>query len=245
MRGGGVHYSMQGLVAGTLALPLFAFISCVIYSLTFDFDYKGSTHCEVDEFLPSLSSVIGDNIPQKYVWNICIAIHSAPRFLFAALNRNILQERLNCCGAWTPLIKLNYLCNVLENICLVGLSFVASTEIFIIHKICFITFLATYMGSLVITAGLLLPRCGYQAKNRAEQKSYRYKRFILKASFVCLIAAGYFYYRHNEYCEPYVYSFFGLFEYLVILMNMWYHGLSYYDFQEFTITAGPNQILVR
>eukprot|EP00088_Acartia_fossae_P071309 TRINITY_DN9763_c0_g1_i12.p1 TRINITY_DN9763_c0_g1~~TRINITY_DN9763_c0_g1_i12.p1 ORF type:complete len:246 (-),score=15.95 TRINITY_DN9763_c0_g1_i12:326-1063(-) len=245
MRGGGVTYTLQGMVQGTLSLPLGAFIFCVLWTLFFDFDPKSSTHCEVDEFLPSLSSVIGGSVPQKYVWNICIAIHSAPRFLFAAVYKSLYQERLNI-GAWTPiLIKFNFVLNVLEIISLVGLSFVSSIEIFIIHKGFFITFLVTYLVSMLLTLYHLLPRCGYQATCIQETYSNQMKYKIFKMTCISLPLAFYFYWRHNEYCEPYVYSLFATFEYAIILGNIYYHGLAYYDFTDMVMHVGPSQLLVR
>ena len=45
----------------------------------------------------------------------------------------------------------------------------------------------------------------------------------------------YFFWRHNVYCEPGIYSVFSLCEYIVILSNMAYHATSYYDFYHVNI----------
>ena len=52
------------------------------------------THCEVTNLAPSISAAIGSFVPQKYVWQACVAIHSAPRLLFIYLYRCLFQERL-------------------------------------------------------------------------------------------------------------------------------------------------------
>jgi len=244
MRGGGVTFSIPNMVAVTLGMPFIGFMFSIGYTLLIDFDPKASTHCEVEEFLPSFSSVVGGSVPQKYIWNICIALHSAPRFLLSTLYKNLYEERLNM-GSWTPLfIKLNYIMNITENFCLVGLSFVSSIEIYAIHKFCFVTFLITYCVSSMLQL-YMVKHCGFQARCREEVLSYKYKKNIFFSSIFCLILSLYFFQRHNEYCEPYVYSFFGVFEYLVILGNMLHHGTAYYDFKDLVFTVTPGQLLVK
>ena len=54
--------------------------------------------------------------------------------------------------------------------------------------------------------------------------------FQVTLGAVCLML--YFYWRHNEYCEPYVYSFFCVCEYVIVLSNIAFHGTAYYDFYE-------------
>ena len=67
-----------------------------------------------------------------------------------------------------------------------------------------------------------------------------------------IVISLYFYWRHNAYCEPGIYSgeetsnkiiiiflnilpVFSLCEYIVILSNMAYHATSYYDFYHVNI----------
>ena len=49
-----------------------------------------------------------------------------------------------------------------------------------------------------------------------------------------------FYYCHNEYCEPYIYSIFCMCEYTIVLLNMVYHAMAYLDFHDLTLLV-PSQ----
>ena len=59
-------------------------------------------------------------------------------------------------------------------------------------------------------------------------KSLDYKKTILKVNVLAIPALMYFYWRHNAYCEPYVYSIFCLIEYAIVLTNVGYHFSGYY-----------------
>lgn len=243
--GAGLALLYPKLTVGTLLLPLSALLFCLIWSLLMDFEATTGTHCEVDEFAPSISAVIGSKIPQKYVWNICIAIHSAPRFLFSTLYAHFLQERLTL-GSYTgKLVKVNFFLNFAENFSLLGLSFVPSSEWFEVHAFFFFTFLLTSILSMTITRFYLFTHCGFQVRRREERNSLHYKKRLVQTTYVSVFLAGYFYWRHNEYCEPYVYSFFGVFEYIVVLCNMAYHVLGYLDFSDWVLRLSPEYILVR
>lgn len=53
----------------------------------------------------------------------------------------------------------------------------------------------------------------------------------------------YFYWRHNEYCENYVYSFFCISEYIIVLSNMAFHMTSgYYDFYASDLVVTNSEI---
>lgn len=60
----------------------------------------------------------------------------------------------------------------------------------------------------------------------------RYKRRFLRLSILLLFSCSFAYYRHNSRCEAYVYSLFALCEYLLVAMNVFFHGTFKYDFAE-------------
>ena len=54
------------------------------------------------------------------------------------------------------------------------------------------------------------------------------RRVIASLSVICVALIAFFYYRHNRYCEAYVYSLFCLSEYLSIILNMAFHLVGAY-----------------
>ncbi len=85
------------------------------------------THCEVSNFAPSISASISHK-PQKHLWQYCIALHTAPRFLFSYLLCHHLKAR-TVSGRWTLLRWLPTAALIsqwIENASLLLLSVVSS-----------------------------------------------------------------------------------------------------------------------
>ncbi|XP_043580947.1 post-GPI attachment to proteins factor 2-like [Bombus pyrosoma] len=211
----------------TVSLPFFAFTFCIIWSIVYNFEHSTSTHCKVYNFLPSVSAAIGHYRPQRDVWKIAIAIQALIRILVLVMYRRYYKEHIY---KWAQSI-----CNIVtvtyavENISLVTLSFWTSVENYAFHKLSFITFLITSFIHMQI-AYFIMRNCRNIAKESYEATSLKWKRRSMMLNLVCIIFACYFFYRHNKYCEPLVYSMFALSEYGVVLSNMGFHTTAAWDF---------------
>ncbi|XP_052792682.1 post-GPI attachment to proteins factor 2-like [Mya arenaria] len=213
------------------SLPALATIITVVYSLLFDLDGSTRTHCGVPNFLPTVSACISRR-PQCYIWRILIALHAAPRFLFAPAWYSYHSQVYVAKGhdLYTFLTKAAIFFYIVENFMLVVLSCVSSTENRAIHENSFIIFIVCSWLFMLTTLYL----CKMAArKDLQDQKSYRLKKIFAFFNLACFSFATYLYFRHNSYCEPYVYSAFALFEYLTIFTNIFFHGTLTIDIREY------------
>ena len=212
----------------TVTLPLFAFLFCLGYSYAFHFRRTTLTHCNVWNFAPSISASISLR-PQGFIWKMCLALHSAPRLLLAKMYSHYFKSGLR--GRFPRLVRTAFFSNILENLFLLLLSFAPSKDEFLLHKICFCGFIAT-SSAYILQSYVILNSLWWAKKTEQEVLSLTLKKIVLSVNLSCIGLALYFYYRHNKYCEPGVYSLFSICEYLIVLSNMGYHLTAYYDFYD-------------
>lgn len=92
-------------------------------------------------------------------------------------------------------------------------------KIFAIHEI----FVGFWLCSSILhmfTSTYLESRFNKRSSMATVRKAFTYISCF--AEFFML----YFYFRHNNHCEPYIYSYFCLCEYTVILVNSFYHMIA-------------------
>ncbi|KAK3555687.1 hypothetical protein QTP86_029089 [Hemibagrus guttatus] len=213
---------------GTVSLPLLGLITCITISLIYDYNEATYTHCQVRNYLPSISAAISLT-PQRYIWRFCIGLHSAPRLLIAAVYFSFYRSRFTRKIVEQLLSAFTLLCALSENAGLLLLTYVSSTETYNYHKNGFITFIASSGLHMLCTCRLWYVITKNTFSNE-EMTSYRYKVRLFLFNIVLAAAAGYFFRRHNKYCESGIYTFFALCEYLVVISNMAFHMTAYWDF---------------
>ncbi|CAG9797329.1 unnamed protein product [Chironomus riparius] len=212
----------------TVSLPLFSFIFCVAYSIIFFFEESVSTHCHVWNYLPSISAAIGAFQPQAFVWQTAIVLHFIPRLTVTWMYFNFYTQQIK--RNRQNVANVAIFLNLIENICLLGLSLYNSTTYYDYHKVFFCTFIVT--SELYMMLSYYLNKSARRNPNldQREMKSLRLKRNLCIINIISILLATYFFIRHNDHCEGGIYTLFAFFEYIVVLTNMGFHLTSIYDF---------------
>ncbi|XP_018304570.1 post-GPI attachment to proteins factor 2 isoform X2 [Mycetomoellerius zeteki] len=204
----------------TVFLPFLAFVFCVAWSVIYNFEHSTSTHCQVYNFLPSVSAAIGHYRPQKDVWKTAIALQALLRTLVFTLYYRYYKEHVYKWAEYLSNIAL--VMYTIENTSLVTLSFWTSDENY---------------------AYYIMKNCLNIAKG-SNDASLKWKRRSMMLNVICIVTACYFFYRHNRYCEPLVYSMFALSEYGVVLSNMGYHLTAALDFATTRLMISGNKLRI-
>ncbi|XP_015606499.1 post-GPI attachment to proteins factor 2-like [Cephus cinctus] len=225
----------------TVSLPFVAFLFCIGWSILYNFEHATSTHCKVYNFLPSVSAAIGHYRPQKDVWKAAIALQATIRVLVLVMYFQYYKETVHSLAQGLSNIAL--MLYIIENTALVTLSFWSSDENYAFHKLSFITFLITSLVHMVLTC-LIMKHYRNISRNALETDSLKLKWRFLFFNVASILMACYFFYRHNKYCEPLVYSMFALTEYMVVISNMGFHVTAAWDFAGRSLLISGNGLRI-
>nr|XP_020472506.1 post-GPI attachment to proteins factor 2-like isoform X2 [Monopterus albus] len=168
-----IRISFTSCVLGTVCLPLLGLITCVFISSAFHFEDSTGTHCQVPNYLPSISASISLS-PECYIWRFCIGLHSAPRFLVAFTYFKFYKTRFNSKSPESSLSCLNLAFSISENLGLLLLTYVSSSETYFVHKEGFVLFIISSLIYMLITCHLWKAIKKYSLSS-GDAKSHHWK----------------------------------------------------------------------
>ena len=227
--------------------PVIGLILCLLYTLRFNFHSTVRVEgplCNpgdqpTPQFMPSISASIGDHAPQRYIWRIAICFMIVNRITDGAIQRSFFARVAAANvrdGASDPKTStyfgfLNgfvYWTHTLEQFALVLLSYVSSSDWRALHEMGFIGF--GIFNVLHMCSTMLLLRAAYGDRLLSSPRAalgWKLRKRWMAFNFGLLALAACLFVRHVTYCEPYVYSFFGVCEWLfvatnILFLNTWY-----------------------
>ncbi|KNC81613.1 hypothetical protein SARC_06069 [Sphaeroforma arctica JP610] len=233
-----ISHTTLSIVTGYI-IPVIGLLSCLIYVSVYEFEDVNDTHCKVANVLPSLSSVIGNYPTVRYIWTFCLLIGMPTRVIDSVAYYNYFRE---CIGETHMLACLATLVLLtVENFGLSVLTVIPSGENHTLHAYGFGMFLCGGVLAMATVAYLFSALQDSTNANMSPRPiSLKWKRICLTLNLCAIATSMYFYWRHNKYCEPYVFSLFALCEYIVVLTNMASHASAMWDFKGMWLTFGSS-----
>ncbi|KAK3099814.1 hypothetical protein FSP39_010148 [Pinctada imbricata] len=225
----------------TVSLPALSLLYCFLTGIIFRFDEVNETVCQASNVVPSISAVTGIT-PGAYVWRICIALHSTPRFAVGFIYYNYFKARLSYINPkyrwlYIKLLSLNFWMYTIENACLLSVAMVSNRENYPIHEKIFVVFMI--MSCCYMLSNTLIYKWSRTPiMSDIEKKSLRIKWISWTILMAATAGLLYTFVLHRIYCVPFAFSFFSAFEYVIAYANMAYHVSAYYEFMNKSIMSG-------
>lgn len=211
------------LYLGGTVPPVGGLALCLFIASVFHGANTNRTHCGVYNFWPSVSSAIGNNAPEKYIWRLAVGLHNTITLLDSFLMyHNLVQN-----GASVVWSRICVVCRISCNMSLFMLTFVTSTEDFALHQAGFVLWLISGSFMMVLFA-LLWRTTSRHASDEVMTKGRRWLTFWYSLYFSLIPLAVFLYWLHNKYCQPYVYSIFGICEFLIVIAYVFGGGWGHH-----------------
>ncbi|XP_006821525.2 acyltransferase PGAP2-like [Saccoglossus kowalevskii] len=145
---------------------------------------------------------------------------------------------------YIKLCRTAFTLQLVEILSLLGLTMVASREYKPAHEIFFVTFIMSsllYMIAMNLQYYLSRKKL-WNAFTLEEQKHQKRLLGLFIFNITCFFVSMYFFYRHNRYCEPGVYSIYALVESIIIVSNITFHVAESAMFTKKEIVFGTESL---
>lgn len=229
--------SLSNLVAANAIGAVLGLWLCFSMGILYYFPEVTATLCDKDNvgwntrpynILPSISSTIGDVEVkfQQHMWSFTVLMFVTGRifcgYLFYKLREGNGQDGTN---------RVRFVLFEIEQFSLIGLTIIKSTENFFWHRNYFAAFWLASIIGMPVTLRLREARADIYAK----------RRIIFIIHFSSSLMCALFYYLHNTMCEDYIYSVFSIFEYVLVLSNIFFHLVEIPEFKNVSLVVVRNE----
>ena len=240
--------------------PIGALFLCLVASYLHNWQHVTRTHCNNWQFWPSISSVIGNATPQRYIWRIGVALSLVERvhdgLMYFKIHQRWIDSPKFSLGKheyrWLHFLRWAvFVAHYVEQLSLLMLTYISSSEWYAAHEMSFI-FFAVFSNTHMIAITILdwelnrrrrlLPRKGPAASEKAYRTRmqrfvniFRVKLLIIVLLLSSFLLAAYLFVRHNTYCEDGVYSVFAMLEWLTVVLNISFHVVIRFEFPHWNV----------
>lgn len=159
---------------------------CFFIAATVHRDNTTNTHCGVFNFWPSVSSAIGNNHPELFIWRLAVSLHNVmvmfDSFLFLSRFPQSSRTSIVITRIWA-------FCKALSCAGLYLLTFLSSTENFLLHEIGFLSWVVFGGTAMILLAFQLYPS-SVRLVTAKELYAWKWIRNCLVVYLVSLCGCG-------------------------------------------------------
>ena len=237
--------------------PVAGLLLCLLLSVMRNYRSVTHTSCGAVNFMPSISATIGDFAPQRYVWRTAVAMYIWQRLLSGPVMHRLFDLAVVCPsgrGSGAVLNHARAAAHTAEQLFLVLLSYVSSSDDLVLHELGFTGFCAFGSLNMLLTCALCRRWVAAAAAEAAEaggrravgdtrlgpdvaELSVAWRTRATGINFMFLAGACSCFGVHQAYCPDFVYSLFGLFEWCYVLSNIAFHCSEVAELRHFDIAV--------
>ncbi|KAK4556251.1 Protein cwh43 [Recurvomyces mirabilis] len=166
------------------------------------------------EWIPSVSSTIGDRFPERTVFQYFIAVCSGPRFLLCFLFYCLTNKKGEAGAKFVAGV------GVLRTLTCGGWTYVTSTDNHDWHDIFMVSYL---VASIPWTVGCTL-------LGPVNPRTVRLRKWLGGAFFATLVPMLYFFLQHKIHHVAGAYTIYAFFEWTLVLLDVGFDAVTAIDF---------------
>jgi len=211
------------------------------------------------EYWPSISAVIGDNMPERAIWRVALALATAP-FIVTYVQLVRFYSRLeggasgaahsdknhddaagtSQRGPGFTLVTFISICAALRIPSAFGYSYIASFEHLFYHEASFVMYML-FGAAIQIATVVLAKRHMHSIPRDRGFLSYRLKLLFLIGQSICVCAVVRFFgIDHSVHCTPGAYSWSNMFEWCFAFFNLAFDATAYFELADMSIVIGAD-----
>lgn len=205
------------LTHATVLIPYIGLVGCLITAVIRYPTQALNTECESPNYLPSLSTGIGQFQPQQIIWQLIVTMSATPRLLLPYILTQKYNAQFGIESKPPGISRLLTLANILfycEIVSVLGLSYYTTSTNARRHQKCIITYLICNI--LLHPCHLILRRWRLSPMPSDEVEKWNSYRRHYTAFLTSTLLLTVFYCFHIFYCTPYMYTCFSICEYISI-----------------------------
>jgi hypothetical protein len=241
------RYSLSAISLLYPALTLTALCSAIAITIRYNYDDAVRVHCmQAEEWFPSLSAVIGDFVPQRFIFRWLMMWTVLPRWSTILGHRQLFANAVALTTSSTSLRKrsvdLLFALELIRMGSALGWIQINSRDDMTLHVASFAVYMALSLVCFLMQTMLLshavqvaLPVNEFQLR-----KSLRLKRVFIVAQLLYFPPMIYFYWRHKSDCEHGAYSKFNLTEWAFGFTNVFCDATAAYDLTAMQLSTAMN-----